>query len=182
MRPAARNAVMFRGRHSKPRPSDIASAALASRTESYVDNFCCICVFHHRRDVLTPLLGHLHLIAATEAASSWQFFSSAAFDFTFRGTLHDTGFPSVALRHSCRGIGTAANHAEEKKISAFRTWEKEAELCLLVDDGVACTHAFQLCPFFRHDRSRLPRPFSLCSCQAPPLGGYRIAFWSPSIL
>ena len=83
----------------------------------------------------------------TSAGCTDAAYSSAAFDFTVRGAIPDSGQSNALLIRSCSTPGAAACDGEEQKLAHFATREEEVALLLYTDKGIRWKRSFQFRPF-----------------------------------
>ena len=87
------------------------------------------------------------VFVTTAAGCSEAAYSSAAFDFTVRGAIPDSGRSNSLLIRSCSTPGDAALDGEAHKSSDFARREQEVALLLYTDKGTRWKRAFQFRPF-----------------------------------
>ena len=89
----------------------------------------------------------LRIFAESHAACTKPTFQAAAFDFTVRGSIPDSGIPGPVMRKSCGEAHATVSGAEDEKVAAFRAREEELALRTRVHHGRPWTREFQFCPF-----------------------------------
>ena len=94
-----------------------------------------------------PVTSRLRIFAPSDSACTVPAFEAAAYDFTVRGAIPDSGVPGTVMRKSCSDAAAAASFAEEDKAASFKAREEALAIRRRVRSERPWRRSFQFCPF-----------------------------------